>query len=233
MLQRLTYIHTRRYYCITACTKGFFANRSDAQKFDPSAEPTGPLSFTMIGLLQNLYPTLKRAYPKIIAAHTTRDPLESMPRQNTATAWCAMPEPHSSDPVRWDLSGLCLCVCMCVCVPHTHTHTFVHTHTHTLTYVHTERRTATPLLMAWKWALPAGTGMRNGAPWGSCLQIHVETGKCMCIWMYVCVCVYMDTLIYAHNHETKFCCMQELNVCVCVSLYLCVHKCLLKMIFII
>jgi hypothetical protein len=97
-----TYIHTRkhRYYCITACTKGFFANRSDAQNFDPSAEPTGPLSFSLMSLLQNLYPALKRVYPKIIAAHTTRDPLESMPRQNTATPWCAMTEQHSADLVR-------------------------------------------------------------------------------------------------------------------------------------
>jgi len=83
---------------ITACTQGFFVNKTDGMRF--SANKSGQICHDLIALLKNCSAQFRKKYTQLLAPKVPRHPFEVCPVPETLTEWTKEGHSHSGNPNR-------------------------------------------------------------------------------------------------------------------------------------
>ncbi|UMM24620.1 hypothetical protein L5515_004766 [Caenorhabditis briggsae] len=93
-----------RVYHLTCCTRGFYVNNSQEQKFDPTISNANKTIYqSVIELLQNVSPGFKKVYPQILKRRVEKSLVERLPTSYPVSTWVASPlkpDNYSSDSLR-------------------------------------------------------------------------------------------------------------------------------------
>ncbi|KAJ1496348.1 clustered mitochondria-domain-containing protein [Baffinella frigidus] len=90
---------------VTATARGFYVNCTPStgatRVLNPERDTASTLSYTLVGLLNQLSPAFKRNIVKLMVAHASRDPLEAIAHQSVISPWVVAPrDAHAPDPHR-------------------------------------------------------------------------------------------------------------------------------------